>query len=77
MAEWDCKMLYSVAVSDYWMYKFRNVSDPNSGSANTTNIVLTPLQVKWNSNLSIAAMIPNVTFLLINAAFGHRFREEI
>ena len=59
------------------MYKFRNVSDPNSGSANTTNLVLTPLQVKWNSNLSIASMIPNVTFLLINAAFGHRFREEI
>ena len=56
------------------MYKFRNVSDTSYASANTTNAVLTPLQKKWNSYLSIASMIPNVTFLLLNAAFGHRFR---
>ena len=56
------------------MYKFRNVSDTNY-NANTTNAVLTPLQKKWNSYLSIASMIPNVTFLLLNAAFGHRFRN--
>ena len=61
-------------VSDYWMYKFRNVSDTSYAWANTTNAVLTPLQKKWNSYLSIASMIPNVTFLLLNAAFGHRFR---
>ena len=54
-------------VSDYWMYKFRNVSDTSYASANTTNAVLTPLQKKWNSYLSIASMIPNVTFLLLNA----------
>lgn len=67
---------FFISVSDYWMYKFRNVSDTNHGSANTTDAVLTPLQKKWNSYLSIASMIPNVTFLLLNAAFGHRFRTH-
>ena len=66
--------LFLFQVSDYWMYKFRNVSDTSYAWANTTNAVLTPLQKKWNSYLSIASMIPNVTFLLLNAAFGHRFR---
>ena len=32
----------------------------------------TELQMEWNSYLSIASMIPNVTFLLLNAVFGHR-----
>jgi len=34
---------------------------------------LSPLQLAWNSYLSIASMVPNVTFLLLNAAVGHRF----
>jgi hypothetical protein len=57
------------------MYKFRNVSDPHSGTSNTTHGVLTDLQIKWNSYLSIASMIPNVTFLLLNAAIGHKVSE--
>ena len=67
------------------MHKFRNVSvnvdtppnakvtsDDNPDPSNTT-IPLTPLQLQWNSYLSIASMIPNVTFLLLNATFGHHF----
>ena len=57
-----------ISVSDYWMYKFRDVTD------DTTNGELTQLQKKWNSYNSIASMVPRVPFLLINAAFGHRFR---
>ena len=34
---------------------------------------LSHLQLEWNSYLSIASMIPNVTFLLLNAVFGHRY----
>ena len=33
---------------------------------------LTPLQIKWNSYLSIASTIPQVVVLLLNAAFGHK-----
>ncbi len=32
---------------------------------------MSQLQLEWGSYLSIASMIPNVTFLLLNAAFGH------
>ena len=35
---------------------------------------MTDLQVQWASNLSIASMIPNVTFLLLNAFIGHKIR---
>ena len=33
---------------------------------------LTPLQIKWNSYLSIASTIPQVVVLLINAVVGHK-----
>ena len=34
--------------------------------------VLTPLQIQWNSYLSIASTIPQVMVLLVNAVWGHR-----
>ena len=34
---------------------------------------LTPLQLKWNSYLSISNMIPNVCMVMLNASFGHKF----
>ena len=68
---------FFISVSDYWMYKFRNVTDVTYESANTTDAVLTPLQKKWNSYLSIASMVPRVGFLLFNAAFGSTSRDAI
>lgn len=70
------------AVHDYWMYKFRNVSETVSvGNASVVANLktddgdkLSDLQLLWTPYLSIASMIPNVTFLLLNAAFGHRYR---
>merc|ERR1711862_1006698 len=35
-----------------------------------------PLQLQWNSYLSISSMIPNVLFLFINAFLGHKFRSQ-
>ena len=32
------------------------------------------VQNDWGPNMSMASMIPNVTFLLLNAFFGHRFK---
>ncbi|CAB4069542.1 SLC29A1_2_3 [Lepeophtheirus salmonis] len=32
----------------------------------------TELQDNWNPRLSVASMVPNVTFLTLNAVFGHR-----
>ena len=34
--------------------------------------VLTPLQIQWNSYLSIASTIPQVMVLLVNAVWGHK-----
>ena len=31
------------------------------------------MQTAWNGHLAVASMVPNVTFLLLNAAFGHYF----
>jgi uncharacterized membrane protein (Fun14 family) len=33
---------------------------------------LTPLQLSWNSYMSIANMIPNLGMLLLNATIGHK-----
>jgi equilibrative nucleoside transporter 1/2/3 len=68
---------FFINVNGYWMYKFR-----------TTNTSLTAppghhhwlggdknqLQLDFTSDLAIAAMIPNVAFLILNGLVGHRFR---
>ena len=54
------------------MYKYRNATLPE----NSNSTVLTPLQLSWNSYLSISSMVPNVLFLFINAFFGHKFKYE-
>lgn len=54
----------------YWKYKFRNVTIPEDVKTDT----MTDLQVQWASNLSIASMIPNVTFLFLNSFIGHKIK---
>lgn len=57
----------------YWMYKFRTVSN------NSTEIIsgqLNTLQLEFMSDLANAAMIPNVTFLVLNGIVGHKFRMD-
>lgn len=74
---------FFISVTGYWMYKFRDVSNVepyhvgnfSAVQGNETN-PLSPLQLKWNSYLSIAAVIPNVIFVLLNAILGHRFRTQ-
>jgi len=34
------------------------------------------MQLSWGPQLSVASMVPNVTILLLNAVFGHRFRTQ-
>ncbi|XP_055594701.1 equilibrative nucleoside transporter 1-like [Uranotaenia lowii] len=55
---------FFVTAEEYWHYKFRNVS------SNDTSI-LTPRQLEFQSDLSIAASIPTTLFLVLNACFGH------
>ena len=66
---WVLNVCNFFLVDAYWKYKFRNVTIPDGEQTE-----LTDLQKQWASNLSIASMIPNVTFLLLNAVLGHKFR---
>ena len=65
---------FFINVNGYWMYKFRTVSN----GTNDTSVAadLNHLQVEFMSYLSNAAMIPNVTFLVLNGIIGHRFRMD-
>ena len=76
-----------VPAAGYWMHKWRTVEpEPEfvegaavvNGTAggNETATGLNEMQTSWGPYLSIASMVPNVTILLLNAAFGHHFRLE-
>ncbi len=75
---------FFITVSGYWDYKYRNTTLDNqiimaessvaNASEQTTAIPRNDMQKQWGSQLSVAAMVPNVTFLLLNAAFGHHFK---
>lgn len=75
---------FFIAVNEYWMFKFRDTTrnetldseDDDVHKGNSTGYELSPLQLKWASYLSIASMIPNVFFLLLNAVYGHRFKTQ-
>ncbi|XP_049281559.1 equilibrative nucleoside transporter 1 [Anopheles funestus] len=61
MVPWN----FFVTAEEYWQYKFRNVSS-NDTSA------LTPRQLEFQSDLSIAAAVPGTVFLILNACIGHK-----
>ncbi|XP_053675457.1 equilibrative nucleoside transporter 2 [Anopheles nili] len=61
MVPWN----FFVTAEEYWQYKFRNVS------SNDTS-VLTPRQLEFQSDLSIAAALPGTVFLILNACIGHK-----
>lgn len=65
---------FFINVNGYWMYKFRTV--PNGTNDTSVSADLNHLQVEFMSYLSNAAMIPNVTFLVLNGVIGHRFRMD-
>ena len=65
---------FFITVNEYWSYKFacpESLKSSNDSSAITCTGSIDP---NWGPNMSMASMIPNVTFLLLNAVFGHRFK---
>ena len=65
---------FFINVNGYWMFKFRTVSNGTNGTSVAAD--LNQLQVEFMSYLSNAAMIPNVTFLVLNGIIGHRLRMD-
>ena len=67
-----------ITVTTYWNYKFRNVSLDNVSTEdsvldNEDEDTLTELQKLYNSYLAIASNVPNATFVILHALWGHRF----
>jgi len=50
--------------------------------ATSSNVTITPgwvpndLQKAWGGYLAVASMVPNVTFLILNGLFGHKFKTQ-
>ena len=66
---------FFINVNGYWMYKFRTVSNQTEEQElPITGAEKNALQIEFTSDLAIAAMIPNVTFLVLNGIIGHRFK---
>lgn len=63
MAPWN----FFITADDYWLYKFRNTTyngtDPNPP--------LTPMQKNFTCDLTLTASISGMTFLFLNAVYGH------
>lgn len=66
---------FFINVNGYWMWKFRTLnSTVGLEEPNLTFWNKNELQLEFTSDLALAAMIPNVAFLILNGVFGHRFR---
>jgi len=63
---------FFINVNGYWMYKFRSVNE--TVNLHSPSFQPNDLQLQFTADLAVAAMAPNVTLLILNALFGHRFR---
>ncbi|CAH0714163.1 unnamed protein product, partial [Brenthis ino] len=56
---------FLITANDYWMYKFRDVSNV------TVYVRKTQFQAEFTSYLNVATAIPNLIFLVLNSLYGH------
>ncbi|XP_024946180.1 equilibrative nucleoside transporter 3 isoform X2 [Cephus cinctus] len=61
---------FFVTANDYWMYKFREIHENNTGRHNYTHTenleTKTDLQASFISYLSVSSALPNTLFLILN-----------
>ncbi|XP_078036462.1 equilibrative nucleoside transporter 1 [Augochlora pura] len=67
---------FFITADDYWMYKFREISENSTNHMNYTHVEnlekRTDLQASFTSYLSVASAFPNTFFLIINAFISKR-----
>lgn len=69
-----------ITVNAYWDYKYRalNISeempDPSEEPESSSHPQV--LASVWPGYCAVASMVPNVTFLILNGLFGHRFKTQ-
>jgi len=66
---------FFITQTSYWNYRYRDLKcqAPNATQDCEPN---NEMQKMWNSKMAVASMIPNVTMLILNAVFGHRFKTQ-
>ena len=81
---------FFISVPGYWSYKWDDVPRTNGTAESPENKTgdggnstdggggdeYNEMQTAWNAHMAMASMVPNVTMLLLNAAFGHHFRTQ-
>ena len=74
-----------ITVNAYWNYKLRSVNETYDEAVEaakaladnvTYNGKLSEMQEEWGPQVTVASMVPNVTILILNAVFGHRFKTQ-
>lgn len=68
-----------ITVTSYWNYKFRNVTLDNNETIidPADDDELTELQLLYGTYLAIASNVPNATFVILHALFGHHFNIKL
>ena len=66
---------FFITATDYWMYKFRNVTSMYDAEAPHTS-ERTPLQTFFESYLAIAANVPMLFSMVLNSLYGQRFTQK-
>ena len=68
-----------ITVTSYWNYKFRNVTLDNNETIidPADEDELTDLQLLYGTYLAIASNVPNATFVILHALFGHHFNIKL
>ncbi|XP_037078076.1 equilibrative nucleoside transporter 3-like [Pollicipes pollicipes] len=61
---------FFITADSYWNYKFRNTTNSSADAQ-------TDLQDNFFGYLSVASMVPNTLMLTLNAAFGHKIRQQL
>jgi len=65
---------FFITQTSYWNYRYRDLTcqDPSTDNCEPSD----EMQKMWNSKMAVASMVPNVTMLILNAVFGHRFKTQ-
>lgn len=67
---------FFITATEYWMYKFRNVSTSTGSVLELHTTQRTQLQTFFESYLAIAANIPMLLAMIINSLYGQRFTQK-
>lgn len=67
---------FFITATEYWMYKFRNTSDPTYDPNDPHTGVRTSLQIFFTSYLSIAANLPMLLSMILNSFYGQKFSQK-